>query len=91
MGPRDRVQGEERQGRNEVLNMARSVPKVSQYKGGGIVGCPLHGEQSESGALLTLCRKLIRKKQYLERSWESVERRQRGRSFSSSTTAGGGV
>ena len=57
----------------------------------GGAGCPLHEGQRESGTLVTLCRKLLRKEQYPEWSWKSVERRQRGRSFSSSATAGGGV
>ena len=103
MGPRNRVQGGEGQGRNEVFYKARPVIQVSLQGGWdgmdrkrGEQGCGvpsatslLHEGQRESGALLTLCRKLLRKEQYPEWSWESVEQRQRGRSISSSATAGG--
>ena len=57
----------------------------------GVWGDTLHERQRESGALLSLCRKLLREEQYPERSWERVEQRRRVRSFSSSATAGGWV
>ena len=47
-GPRDRVQIEERQGRDEVHYQARSVPQVSHYKVGGMGGT---GEEVGGGVV----------------------------------------
>ena len=65
--------------------------KRQEKRWAGVWGALLPEGRRESGALLTLCRKLLGEEQYPVGSWETVERKRRGRSFSSSATAGGGV
>ena len=48
-GPRDRVQIEERQGRDEVRCQVRSVQQVSHYKGVGLEGQQFHVESHQQG------------------------------------------